>query len=294
MADASAMMPLVVSGLAKSLLYVGVLIALGRALTALIVSPAPGGATTVVRVLMGSAAIALLLAPVLLLQQQLVALELPFADASTVIAETAWGRGWQGVGITAALTAAVLAAHLLHRPSRTVRARGLTIALAVFAMALSIAMGALGHPAADANWPVTARVVDAVHVLAMGGWIGGLLVTWAAVRDGPSAWAMAAWRAFSRAATVLAPLTLFSGVAGSALRLTEAMWPAALGTEYVRLLIVKSVLVLLVLAYGARQRQRVHRAQRPPSSAVVQEAALAMGVLLVTAILTGTEPPSAP
>lgn len=293
MADVSLFPPTVVVG-ARLLLYVGVLLALGRALTALIGSPAPAGPTATIRALLVGGAAALFVAPGLLLQQQLLALEMPFADAAMLVRETAWGRGWLALTVAATLSALVLLLQTRHWPSRSATPRVLAMALAASGMALSITMGALGHPAADPRWPVLARVVDAAHVLGMGGWIGGLLITWCAVQDGPHAWAMASWRAFSRAATMLAPLTVLSGMAGSALRLAEATWPAALGTAYVQWLVVKSVLVLIVLAYGARQRQRVQRAQRPPSRAIAQEAIVALVVLAVTAVLTGTEPPSAP
>lgn len=285
-----ALAPTVAAPVARLLLYIGVIVVLGRALVGVVASPAPGGTSSALRALLYAGVAALLMAPLALLQLQLSALEMPLAEASMLLRDSAWGRGWIGVGAASGVSSLCLVVAARRR-----QVGGVLISLLVIsALALAVAMGGLGHAAADARWPLVARIVDAAHVVGMGGWIGGLLVTWAATREVPSAWAMSAWRAFSRSATMLAPLALVTGLASGVLRLAEASWPHAFTSGYVRLLAVKGLVVLVVLAYGAQQRRRVHRAQVPASRAVVQETAFAMVALIVTAVLTGTEPPSAP
>jgi len=283
--------PAVIEPVARLLLYLGVVIALGRAFTGAYASPAPNGSPIARRVLVWGGVTALVVAPLLLLQRQLTALDMSLAEAPLLLRESAWGRGWIAVAGSAAWSALLLPFAERYAPSGPWWRIAL---LNLGAVALAVAMGGVGHAAAEVQWPWIARFADAGHVIGMGGWIGGLLVTWVTTRDGPHARAMATWRAFSRSATVLAPLTLVTGVISSALRLTNATWPAITTSPYAQLLAGKVLIVLIVLAYGARQRQRVHRAQVPPSRAVQQEATFALVALTITAVLTGTEPPSAP
>ena len=62
-------------------------------------------------------------------------------------------------------------------------------------------------------------------------------------------------------------------------------------SSYGQLLVLKSLLVLAVLAIGARQRARITRGDLPAARSVQVEMGVALGVLLVTALLTGAEPP---
>jgi putative copper export protein len=81
---------------------------------------------------------------------------------------------------------------------------------------------------------------------------------------------------------------------GSGARLLLGTPPAAiLASDYGRLLLLKSALVLIVLTIGARQRKRITRGEKPAVRAVRVECAVAAAVLVITAALTGSEPPAA-
>jgi putative copper export protein len=130
-----------------------------------------------------------------------------------------------------------------------------------------------------------------MHVAAMGAWIGGLLTTLLITRVPAFALRDAAWRTFSRTATIMAPVTVLTGV-GSGARLLLGMPPAMIvSSDYGFLLLVKTVLVIVVLAIGARQRSRIARGAAPVNRTMWVEIGVATFVLWVTAVLTGTAPP---
>jgi putative copper export protein len=128
----------------------------------------------------------------------------------------------------------------------------------------------------------------------MGAWIGALtLLVLSGVGDGGATAGVNAgtWRAFSRIATVMAPVVVLSGV-GSAWRRVGASGPAALlASDYGRLLLLKTALVSVVLAAGYTQRRRLGAGGVPVRRVVQREVVLAAVVLAVTAWMTGMEPP---
>lgn len=277
---------------AKVLLYAGATVAIGEVVLPASTWPAasPTGSSTSTsgsapsrRVLRVGAAIALLLAPLIWLQAQLSALDIPWPEAGTLLG-SGWGRNWGPLAIACAM-AAVALPRLFGRLS--------TPLLWVGALAVGLAMGGLGHANADEQWPVGARVLDALHVLTMGAWIGALVLALADDRTGPAsaAAAPARWHRVSRIATIAAPLAAITGVLSS-LRVLGAATPVAVvASPYGRLLLVKAVIVLTILALGATQRRRVHAGDTPTGNTVRLEVALAVVVILLTAILTGSEPP---
>ncbi|MEN9509435.1 MAG: hypothetical protein RLZZ621_1998, partial [Gemmatimonadota bacterium] len=89
--------PAVIEPVARLLLYLGVVIALGRAFTGAYASPAPNGSPIARRVLVWGGVTALVVAPLLLLQRQLTALDMSLAEAPLLLRESAWGRGWIAV-----------------------------------------------------------------------------------------------------------------------------------------------------------------------------------------------------
>lgn len=272
---------------AKTLLYIGTLIAIGRGSVAFLDPAWKAGARSVFdgampRAVARLGAFALIAAPLLLLQLQLGALEMTRADIPTLLVGTAWGHGWSQLTM-----ACLLASVALVLPTD----RTTSLVLVMASLGVAAALGGLGHAAADERWPLGARLLDAVHVAAMGIWIGGLLTTLLISRVPAFALRDAAWRTFSRSATVMAPVTVLSGIASGA-RLLLGTAPATIvANDYGRLLIVKSVLVVGVLAIGARQRSRITRGAAPVHRTMWVEIGVAMAVLLVTAVLTGTEPP---
>lgn len=277
---------------ARLLLYGGATVAIGRASVAFFDAGANAdvvGAPRAVRRALWAGAIALVTAPLALLLLQQRAIELSAAELPGLLRDTAWGRGWVQLAIPCALSAVVL-------PLRTTSTTSLLLLMA--SLGVAVAMGGLGHAAADEQWPMASRVLDAMHVAGVGAWIGGLLLLVLATATRAEAAAEAAegvsvkeWRAFSRTATVMAPVVLLSG-AGSAWRRVGASGPAAiLASDYGKLLLLKIALALAVLAMGFTQRRRIAAGQIPVRRLVFGEVVLAAVVLIATAWMTGTEPP---
>lgn len=267
-----------VAAVARLLLYIGATLVTGWA----VLSTQPGTAERLrapaSAKLRALGAIALLGAVAGLLEAQRRAMELPWVELPPFVRESLWGQHWLQLAIMAFLASAVA----------LVAARSWSAWAGVAASAgLAITMSGLGHSNADDQFPVLARAVDAVHVLAMGSWIGGLTFTLLTSRADDHA----LWRAMSRVATIAAPLALLSG-AGSAVRMLRAAPVSALlPSTYGQLLAVKIVLVLIMVGIGALQRRRVQRGAVPARRAVGQELLIAAGVMVLTAVLTGTEPP---
>lgn len=277
------------AAVARFLLYLGALVAVGRGTVAFldpewsaegrVVHDAPAP-----RWVARLGALLLLVAPAMQLQLQLRALEMTTADLPALLGDTAWGRGW--TQLTAACALAAVA--LLLRTGRNT-----TLLLIMAALGVAVAMGGLGHAAADDQWPLGARLLDAMHMAALGAWIGGLLCTLLIAHVPAFAARDTAWRQFSRTATVMAPVTVLTGIGSGARLLLGTPVAAIAASGYGRLLAIKTLLVLGVLAIGARQRSRIQRGEIPASRAVRLELGIAGAVLLVTALLTGSEPPSA-
>ncbi|MDQ8161040.1 MAG: CopD family protein [Gemmatimonadota bacterium] len=270
--------------LARGFLYLGTTLAIGRG-TLTLLDRDGGDTPRAVRAALWTGALALILAPLALLLQQQQALELAAADLPGLLRDTTWGRGWTWLAM-ACLPAGVA---LPWRASRAA-----AWALRLSALGVAVAMGGLGHAAADEQWPLVSRVLDAAHVAGMGAWIGALtLLVLSGVGDGGATAAATAgvWRAFSRTATVVAPIVVLSGV-GSAWRRVGASGPAALlASEYGQLLLLKMALVSVVLAVGYTQRQRLGAGGVPVRRVVQREVILAAVVLAVTAWMTGMDPP---
>jgi putative copper export protein len=275
---------------ATLLLYLGVTIAVGHGTLAFLEGmartsapwPPPRGG----RWLRGAGALALLVAPALLLLAQLQALDRTVAEAADLARGTSWGAGWMQLAATSALAALGL---LL--PFSWWRSIGALMT----AIAVAVAMGGIGHAAADDAWPRMARLLDGMHVAAVGGWLGALALTWTDLAaDTPDDAARARWQLFSPVATVLAPVTIVTGGGSTVLRVAGAPWEAITGSGYGRLLALKLLLVVAVAALGWANRRQVQAQARPVARAVRVELATALLVLAVTAVLTRAEPPVAP
>lgn len=281
---------------AKALLYAGTITAMGEA-----VLPAPSRAPGVPgaagmpsflspqrRVVGFGAGAALLLAPLVWLYAQLAALEIPLLEAATLL-DSGWGRNWGPLAVGCALTALALF---------RVPGRFSTPLLWVGVLAVGYSLGGLGHANADERWPLGARLLDAAHVLSMGTWIGALLQALADdgmgnATDSPAspAASFARWQRVSRIATIAAPLALGTGLLSS-LRILGPPNPATLlASGYGRLLATKVVMVLITLALGAKHRRRIQAGASPLRQTVRLELGLAVVVVLLTAFLTGSEPP---
>lgn len=218
--------------------------------------------------------LAALIALSLLFVLQFLALELAptVSDVAMLARQTAWGNGWMMLAGCAmvGVISAVARAPLTWR--------------FVIAVAFAIAMGGLGHAAADDLAPWTSRALDATHVVAIGVWLGTLLCL------GPHP-ALSAWERFSRLAVIAAPLSVLSGIGSALLRLRDASLTQIIASDYGRLLGAKVLMAAVILALGARHRRQLLARHEPAKASVRFEILLALAVLGVTAVLTATAPP---
>jgi putative copper export protein/methionine-rich copper-binding protein CopC len=174
------------------------------------------------------------------------------------------------------------------------------------ALVLAFAPALSGHAAAAPRVGGLAIVADAVHVLAAGGWVGGLLVLVAAgvpaamglerEQRGPAVAALV--NAFSATALAFAGALTLTGLFAAWLHMgsISALWESGYG----RTLLVKLVVLSAVFGTGAYNWLKLKPAlgdelgaARLRRSAAV-EIAVGAVVLLVTAVLVATPPPMAP
>lgn len=259
---------------ARLMLYAGVTMVIGGVGARWMESPASGDREVPSASRQGLWAWTVVLVALLMLfVLQFLALELAptTADLAMLLRQTAWGHGWL-ILAGAALTGAF--AHLARLP---LPLRTLTVA------GVAVAMGGLGHAAADESI-VIGRSLDAVHVAGMGVWIGALLCA-------PVSPSVQWWTRFSRTATTAAGLVVLTGAGAAFRRMGMASISDIVSSDYGRLLIAKTLIVLGILALGARHRRQVIAHTAPSRGSVRTELALAALVLIVTAVLTGTAPP---
>jgi copper transport protein len=147
--------------------------------------------------------------------------------------------------------------------------------------ATAVAIAGAGHGASAGLY---ALVVDTVHVLTAGVWVGGLVVL---VVLGRSVGGEAV-RRFSTLALSAVVVLVGTGVLNS-LRNIHSLDELFL-TRYGVLLLAKLSLVAATLAAASVSRSRVKQA-RVPGTSVRLEAAMTATVLLVTAFLSMTSPP---
>ena len=89
---------------------------------------------------------------------------------SGLLASTVWGRAW-----VLQVVAVLVAGWGFRRACRPTDRKGWSLALAG-AMALAVTPALSGHAVATPNWALLAVAADTVHILAAGGWMGGLAV----------------------------------------------------------------------------------------------------------------------
>ncbi len=181
---------------------------------------------------------------------------------------------------------------LAFASARRERERGWRMA-ALGVVVLALTPGLLGHPVA-APQPTLALTVATFHVLASGGWIGGLFHLWRASAVASEATLLRMLGAFHRLATGCVAVLLLTGGYQT---LTALHGTANLvGTPWGRLLLLKLVLVAGVLLLGFRHwrgaEARIRSGQRPSvRTSLGVELLLALLVIFATGMLTATAPP---
>ena len=209
---------------------------------------------------------------------------------------SSWATGWWLALTGSAL--AVAATRLARRADDTGWAW-----LALALLPIVVSLGLSGHPAV-ADGRMLSLLVDGMHVIGAGGWVGSLtLVLVAGIpvatglpEDQRHAMAGALLHAFSPTALVFAGLLALTGaIAGWR---NVGSLGALVDSRYGQVLISKLVVLSITAATGAYNWKRVLPAlgtvaatRRLIRSASV-EIATALGVIVVTAILVATELPA--
>jgi len=203
----------------------------------------------------------------------------------------------------------VLAALLLLREGeRTVADRLAFQGQAWLLAALGVgAMAWAGHAAAAEPGGLVAALLDALHLVAAGAWFGALpplaaLLRVASDEAGADArpFAVLAVRRFSQLALGVMLLVLATGAVNTWFQVGSV--PALVGTRYGRLLLLKIALLAPILGLAQWSRRRLlprlsgdgDTVGRPAMAGlgrfVAWEAALALAILLVTAMLSLSPP----
>ncbi len=150
-----------------------------------------------------------------------------------------------------------------------------------------------GHAAA-ATPPWWQEGLQWFHFLAAGAWIGGLVLLLLLVRAAPVP-PVAQARRFSSLAFVAVAVVVATGLLRSWNELGGAGWVLhAFDTWYGTVLLIKISLAVAIIALGALNRYRtlprLDRSPRPLRRIVATECVVALGVLGLTATLTGLDP----
>ncbi|BBH69286.1 hypothetical protein ACTI_59710 [Actinoplanes sp. OR16] len=193
-----------------------------------------------------------------------------------------------GLALIARLAIVAVLAALVSRIHRR-PGRPLGISVVVLALAGMLTWPLTGHPAAS---PQSAILVtaDLVHLAAMAFWLGGLTVLAVFLLR----------RAATRELRVILPswsrwaaISVYWLVAAGLLQavVQTGTWHALVDSDYGRLLLIKTGLVVAVLAVAAVSRQLVRRAVTTRlRAAVAAEVVIAVVVLAVSAVLVQTNP----
>jgi copper transport protein len=172
--------------------------------------------------------------------------------------------------------------------------------VALFAFGIVVAAAFMGHAAADRH-EARAIIVDVAHQLAIGAWVGGLgILTLFAVRarrtPEEAITTVALVEAFHEVATFCVGTMVVTGVVAAILRLNSPL--DLVRSTYGQLLSVKLGLVAVALLLGWRHSKVAAARARAGGSVAIAPSLAAewvvlMLVLLVTAVLTASSPPTA-
>jgi copper transport protein len=211
---------------------------------------------------------------------------------------TRWGTLWsvRELMLAALLTTALLLRQRTTGPAGRLAPGGRVVLAEVGAGLLVVALTATralsGHAAADPR-PALAVAVATTHVLAAGGWIGGVaafgLALTAAGREA-SALARACRATFARAAGLSFAALVVTGLVAAGERVASV--DALLTTDYGQTLIVKCGLIAAAAALGLRNAWLLERGRR--AGLLRLEVGFGLGVLMAAATLTASPPATGP
>lgn len=198
---------------------------------------------------------------------------------------TAFGQ-WQVVRLALLVAIAALLREIAWRDSRAWRTAARMLLVAVVA-----SVSSSGH-AVTQGGAVVSVAIDTIHFLAVGMWLGGVVMiaidrsTWLAEARS------ATMSAFSRMSGIVVPLIVVTGLTQSLIILGSPS--DLLEYRYGRLLALKVVFVGVLVALGAVSRRILQRVgSRGLGRSIVVEALVGATVIAVTAVLTGVPPTQA-
>ena len=219
-----------------------------------------------------------------------------FSMMMPLLRTTFWGWGWL---VGAASTLVIVSALFFGRGGR---AAWRVTAAGTIGLALSFSL--TGHAAA-ATKPVLFVMLDCIHVMAAGGWLGTLLVVTTiglhsvlALPVGSRGHAASQLiNAFSTFALLCASTLVVTGLvaAWSHLHAISALWTTGYGQALFRKLVVIAMMALVGAFNWRVIKPRLASGDTIPllrKSAAV-ELTFGVAVVILTAILVGTSPPDA-
>jgi putative copper export protein len=233
------------------------------------------------------------------------------ADLGRVLSESLWlsvlnttqfGEFWK---IRAILIVCLLA---LIIPAESFGERGIVLVYPLLSVGVLVAgavmltMSLVSHAPGATLWPLPSALVDWVHLLAAGAWVGGLLALVWVLRpalqpldtNGKRLALLAVLKRFSPIGVVAVALMIASGIYAS---LVYLYTPAqAVTTSYGRTWLAKLILVAPLLLLGlwhnlALRPGRFQQAEQWLARTLRIESAVGISVLLAAALLTATPPP---
>jgi putative copper resistance protein D len=204
------------------------------------------------------------------------------------------GTTW-GTAATAQAIAALALAVGLTRSARRAEGGGRdapgAVLVAIGTLGLIATPAMMGHAIADERSASLAMALDITHVAAAAAWLGALVPLALFARVGNGAVTASLVRAFHRPAMVAATAVVLTGVASTLLRVPSLA--GILHSMYGTVLLAKVALVGVALALGAvhyRSGERAAASGAPVWRTLIAEATVAAGIVVATALLTGTEP----
>jgi putative copper export protein len=163
------------------------------------------------------------------------------------------------------------------------------------AMPLAISASLSGHAASVRGITPLAIGMDSLHILAAGGWVGGIYFVFASFKLGNSADILRAVRGFNAVALTCAAIVVGTGVFAAFVHIPSFF--ALTSSPYGTALIFKLVFVGMMLVAGAWNWKRgtprlAAGNDRSIRRGVTSELMFAVTIFLITAVLVGLAPPS--
>jgi copper transport protein len=210
------------------------------------------------------------------------------------VIDTAIGRAWIGRG--AAMAVAIFGLGFAGAGWRRPALVRLGAALVWLAACSALTVHAFYGHAAAGRVPVAATVgVHAIHAVAAGIWIGGLVVVIAGLRSTAEAAHARALRRFSMLAAIGLALVTITGIARSLHEVGS--WEALTTNTYGTLVIVKMLLLLSIAVLGATNRWRhlpgAAATTQPLRRTAIGEIGLAVLAIAIAGALSTLPPPAA-